>query len=466
MGGFLAVYKAVSLSLALFLSLSSHKTSRWLESRLDANFFPVLCDLPLNLTPPLPINSLLQEMDLDIRDTHALHLAMAGAEYEYCPFMFWYPPAVCYYKHWGPKDEDGTNGDASADGKDIADNVAGSSSSKALAGPMASPLLSLPPEVRLRIYYWAYMMSPIQPKELAAGYPIPMLCRYILHPLDPNLERQVEQEIENERVIVDLALAGPPQLGNGKDDADDSGAREEEEQTPAVREQNELQRAIAAERLTKERIKDKMREMNKQMKGLLSSDRPLAGMPTGLLCACRQLYFEARTLPFENNEFVFLNWFSSGLNAAAAVTKSQRSWQRLSMRYVRMEVMTEDLARTGALKKWADLCGGGSDERLASWTHGLRGLRLKIVGQVGRKHTETALEVEDKFVDGLEEEGGARRWVEEGKLAEMKHLERLEIEIIKNAWGTEEKMAWCAKVEEALREFGSRAEVVSMARIV
>lgn len=403
-------------------------------------------------------------MDLDIRDTHALHLAMAGAEYEYCPFMFWYPPAVCYYKHWGPKaDEDSTNGDTSADGNDIAENVAdsSSSSSKALAAAMASPLLSLPPEVRLRIYYWAYMMSPIQPKELAAGYPIPMLCRYILHPLDPNLERQVEQEIENERVIVDFAKADPELVdGKGADGA------HEEEQTPAVREQNELQRAVATERMVKERIKEKMRELNRRMTGLLSSDRPLAGIPTGLLCACRQIYFEARTLPFEQNEFVFLNWFSSGLNAASAVTKSQRPWQRLSMRYVRMEVMAEDLARVGALKKWADLCGGGSDERLASWTRGLRGLRLKIVGQVGRKHTENAQEAEDKFVDALEEEGGARRWVEGGKLAEMKSLERLEVEIIKNAWGTEEKMAWCAQVEEALREFGSRAEVVSMARIV
>lgn len=398
-------------------------------------------------------------MDLDIRDTHALHLAMAGAEYEYCPFMFWYPPAVCYYKHWGPKaDEDSTNGDTSAaDGNDIAENVADSSSS---SGSKASPLLSLPPEVRLRIYYWAYMMSPIQPKELAAGYPIPMLCRYILHPLDPNLERQVEQEIENERAIVDFAKADP-ELADGA---------HEEEQTPAVREQNELQRAVAAERMVKERIKERMRELNRRMTGLLSSDRPLAGIPTGLLCACRQIYFEARTLPFEQNEFVFLNWFSSGLNAASAVTKSQRPWQRLSMRYVRMEVMAEDLARVGALKKWADLCGGGggsgSDERLASWTRGLRGLRLKIVGQVGRKHTENAQEAEDKFVDGLEEEGGARRWVEGGRLAEMRSLERLEVEIIKNAWGTEEKMAWCAQVEEALREFGSRAEVVSMARIV
>ncbi|KAL7927164.1 hypothetical protein ACQKWADRAFT_279700 [Trichoderma austrokoningii] len=410
-------------------------------------------------------------MDLDIRDTHALHLAMAGAEYEYCPFMFWYPPAVCYYKHWGPKDEDGTNGDTSADGRDIVDHVPCKASAAAMASPSAKPsLLSLPPEVRLRIYYWAYMMSPIQPKELAAGYPIPMLCRYILHPLDPNLEREVEQEIENERVIVDLATSGPPRLSDGKADADDTGARdeeeeEEEEQTPAVREQNELQRAIAAERLTKERIKDKMREVNKNVKGLLSSDRPLAGIPTGLLRACRQIYFEARTLPFENNEFVFLNWFSSGLNAAAAVTKSQRPWQRLAMRYVRMEVMAEDLAREGALKKWADLCGG-SDMRLASWAYGLRGMRLKVVGQVGRKHTETAQEAEDKYIDALEEEGGARRWVERGKLAEMKNLERLEIEVIKNAWGTEEKMAWCAEVEQALRELGSRAEVVSMARIV
>ncbi|EHK19182.1 uncharacterized protein TRIVIDRAFT_6270, partial [Trichoderma virens Gv29-8] len=255
-------------------------------------------------------------------------------------------------------------------------------------------LLSLPAEVRLRIYYWAYRMSPIQPKELAAGYPIPMLCRYVLHPLDPDLEQQIE-------------------------------------------------------------IKERMRELNKTTPGLLNSERPLAGVPTSLLCTCRQIYFEAREVPFANNEFVFLNWFSSGLNAAAAVTKSQRPWQRLAMRYARLEMMAEDLARTVALKKWAELCGPG---RSASWTRGLRGLRLKIVGQVGRRSEDS--KDDDEFVDGLEEAGGAKRWVEEGRLAEMENLERLEIEIIKNSWGTTEKMAWCAAVEEALREKGSRAVVV------
>jgi hypothetical protein len=372
---------------------------------------------------------------------------MAGAEYEYCPFMFWYPPAVCYYKHFGSRDdEDDTNDGKTTDGNDIAENVEtdGSSDCNVNGPKTVSPLLSLPAEVRLRIYYWAYMMSPIQPKELAAGYPIPMLCRYILHPLDPKLEKQVEMEIENEQVVIDLA----------------KGDNSEEGRKPRDDEQAEQDR----QKLVRERLKDKMRELNKGVKGLLSSERPLAGVPTDLLCTCRQIYFEARTIPFENNEFVFLNWFSSGLNAASAVTKSQRSWQRLSMRYVRMEIMTEDLARTGSLKKWADMCGHGGPS--ASWTNGLRGLRLKIVGQVGRKHNEDAREVEDQFVDGLEEEGGARRWVEGGKLAEMESLERLDIEIIKNAWGTEEKMNWCAAVQEALREMGSKAEVVSMARIV
>ncbi|KAM0255686.1 hypothetical protein ACHAQJ_005530 [Trichoderma viride] len=388
-------------------------------------------------------------MDLNIQDTHALHLAMAGAEYEYCPFMFWYPPAVCYYKHFGPRTgEDDTN-DGSTEGNDIAENVeaAGSSECNGNDPTTASPLLSLPAEVRLRIYYWAYMMSPIQPKELAAGYPIPMLCRYILHPLDPNLEKQVATEIENEQVMIDFANKEGVQEEGGKQARD------------------EVQIEQDRQKLVKERLKDKMRDLNRRVTGLLSSDRPLAGVPTNLLCANRQIYFEARTIPFENNEFVFLNWFSSGLNAASAVTKSQRSWQRLAMRYVRMEVMAEDLARTAALKKWAELCGY-EDQRSASWTRGLRGLRLKIVGQVGRKHNEDAREAEDVFVDGLDEEGGARRWVEGGKLAELKSLERLEVEIIKNAWGTEDKIKWCAAVQEALRDMGSMAEVVSMARIV
>ncbi|KAL7796877.1 hypothetical protein V8C37DRAFT_334311 [Trichoderma ceciliae] len=369
---------------------------------------------------------------------------MAGAEYDYCPFMFWYPPAVCYYKRFGPRvGQDDTNDGVATYGKDISADIEEIGSSDCSAnGPSTSRLLALPAEVRLRIYYWTYMMSPIQPKELAAGYPIPMLCRYILHPLDPNLERLVEEEIDKEQTAMELATG-------------DKGSQGGEKWETMKAEQDK-------KKLVKERTKEKMKELNRTVPGLLRSDRPLAGMPTDLLCACRQIYLEARSLPFENNEFVFLNWFSSGLNAAAAVVKSQRPWQRLAMRYVRLEIMAEDLARPAALNKWADLCGRG---RSASWTRGLRGLRLKVVGQVGRR-SEDAKEAEDEFVDGLEEADGARRWVEGGKLAELEHLERLEIEIIKNAWGTDEKMQWCAAVQEALREKGSMAEVVSMARIL
>ncbi|RFU78883.1 hypothetical protein TARUN_3364, partial [Trichoderma arundinaceum] len=293
---------------------------------------------------------------------------MAGAEYEYCPFMFWYPPAVCYFKRFGPglDVDDSDEGTAANDGHDIL--VKGSSECK-VNDPSASPLLSLPAEVRLRIYYWAYMMSPIQPKELAAGYPIPMLCRYVLHPLDPGLEERIEKEIENEQTLLELAKG---------DKCNEDGQKWDK-----VKAEQDMKKMI------KERTKERMRELNKTATGLLSSERPLAGVPSDLLCACRQIYFEARTLPFENNEFVFLNWFSSGLNAAAAVTKSQRPWQRLAMRYVRLEIMAEDLARTAALKKWADLCGRG---RSASWIQGLRGLRLKVVGQVGKRSTDEANE--------------------------------------------------------------------------
>ncbi|KAL6837048.1 hypothetical protein V8C40DRAFT_279054 [Trichoderma camerunense] len=384
------------------------------------------------------------------------HIVMAGAEYEYCPFMFWYPPAVCYYKRFGPGiDEDDTNAAVATDGKDIQPYVAGEGNdTNAVNGANSSRFLSLPAEVRLRIYYWAYRMSPIQPKELAAGYPIPMLCRYVLHPLDPDLEQQIEQEIENEQTIIDLAKESKC--------SDDGAQKEGGEQKEGGGQKWEKMRAEQdKKKLIKDRLKERMRELNMTTPGLLSSDRPLAGMPASLLCTCRQVYFEAREIPFANNEFVFLNWFSSGLNAAAAVTKSQRPWQRLAMRYARLELMAEDLARKAALSKWAELCGPGPS---ASWTRGLRGLRLKIVGQVGRR-SEDAKD-DDEFVDGLEEVGGAKRWVEEGRLAEMENLERLEIEIIKNSWGTMEKMAWCAAVEEALREKGSKAMVVSMGRIL
>lgn len=387
-------------------------------------------------------------MDINVQDTHAIHLAMAGAEYEYCPFMFWYPPAVCYYKRFGSASEkDDTNEAVATDGLDISPETSSSGDVVKDGVAATSRLLALPVEVRLRIYYWAYRMSPIQPKELAAGYPIPMLCRYVLHPLDLELEQRIEQEIENEMTLKELT-------GDQCDDDDDAAA-------PGDKKWDHTKGELEKAKLVKERTKEKMRELNKSVTGLLGSDRPLAGMPSDLLATCRQIYFEARGLPFEHNEFVFLNWFSSGLNAAAAVTKAQRPWQRTAMRFVRLEIMAEDLARSAALKKWAELCGRGRTE---SWIRGLRGLRLKIVGQVGRRSGDD--EDLDEFVDGLEEAGGAARWVEGGRLAELEHLERLEIEIIKNAWGSKEKMDWCAAVQAALRARGSQAEVVSMARIL
>ncbi|KAH6608964.1 hypothetical protein Trco_002310 [Trichoderma cornu-damae] len=370
---------------------------------------------------------------------------MAGAEYEYSPFMFWYPPAVCYHQRFGHgTDEDDAGDGAPADGNGISPAAEGSGSGDCGAdGPKTtSRLLSLPVEVRLRIFYWAYMMSPVQPKELAVGYPIPMLCRYVLHPLDPDLEKQVEMEVQNEQTVKELA------------EGDESGEGGHKWQ--------KMKTEQGTKNLIKERTRQRIRELNKTATGMLSSERPLAGVPTGLLRSCRQVYFEARTLPFEHNEFVFLNWFSSGLNAAAAVVKSQRPWQRLAMRYVRLEIMAEDLTRTAALEKWAALCGRG--RRPASGLRGLRGLRLKIVAQVGRKD-EDAKTAGDGFADGLEEAGGARRWVDGARLADVESLERLEIEIIKKAWGSQEKMDWCAAVQEALRDNGSKAQVVSVARI-
>lgn len=151
---------------------------------------------------------------------------------------------------------------------------------------------------------------------------------------------------------------------------------------------------------------------------LLSSQRRCCYVPASVLRSCRQVYHEARALPFHANEFHFVNWFVRGLPTAVAFAERLRAWQRAEWRYARLEVYAEDIECRSA--EWTRLCG--------LWT-GLRGLRLKVVGGV------------------VAACGGISQGL--GRLGELRQLE---VELCDDRLADREKVRWCAALQALLRK--------------
>jgi hypothetical protein len=206
------------------------------------------------------------------------------------------------------------------------------------------------------------------------------------------------------------------------------------------------------------------RDSERQQHRLLSPYRPLSGLPSALLRTSRQVYAESRLVPFHGNEFVFVNWFSSGLWAARAFTKGLRPWQREELRHARLELLARDLSGNG-LKEWRDLC--------ALWSNGLRSLRLKILvgggiygahfgdGEMPTAATERALDIRELVAGGgPTSEFGARpetgagsgsEWVRSG-LKQLAALRTLEVELCVKEWSATRRLAWCAALEDVINE--------------
>ncbi|KAL4727355.1 hypothetical protein ACLX1H_006265 [Fusarium chlamydosporum] len=239
--------------------------------------------------------------------------------------------------------------------------------------------LTLPLEVRLHIYHWLHLMCPVRHAQLAPWYPTPVHCQYILQ-------------------AVDTEAASENASSKSDKEAD---------------------------------------------QGLLSPYRPLSGLPTDLLRTNRQIYSEARLVPFEQNEFVFVNWFASGLWAARAFTRSLAPWQRAALRYVRLEVLARDVVVGGAgREEWRALC--------SEWASGVRGLRMKMV--LG---ASTSVVTGPPSVGEVERRAeAARRWVGEG-LGLMSRLERVEMEVVAREMSDVDKFTWCEALQRELREGGS-----------
>lgn len=257
-----------------------------------------------------------------------------------------------------------------------------------------SRLMSLPLEIRLQIYHWVHLMNPIRQKAPSPGYPTPDIKRCVQRPV--------------------------PDADDPWDGVCDGICGDDYDPGTDVR-----------------RTESPM---------LLCPNRPLCGLPSNLLRTSKQICREARSIPFETNEFVFVSWFTSGLWAAsAAVAGVLVPWQREAMRYVRIEILERDLQEAASLRAWKALS--------ETWT-GLRGLRVKIAmpgagSDAGRE-------------SGLGD--AAEAWVSRGGLAELEALERLEVELDAPTWDNGRKLAWCAALGRSLRQRGSRSRVLCTER--
>ncbi|KAL7620836.1 hypothetical protein AAE478_009834 [Parahypoxylon ruwenzoriense] len=271
------------------------------------------------------------------------------------------------------------------------------------------PFMELPLEIRLQVYRWLHLMTPIRLTQFAPWYPNPVSRTY-----------QVRAIIPNPEPVCDLRC-----------DSD------EETLTQTIAEERQEPQAVSPS------------------PPLLSPWRPHCCIPTAVLQTSKQMYFETRQLPFLENEFVFVNWFSSGLWAARSFLRGLRPWQTQTMRYARLELLSRDLLGR-YVEEWKELCG--------SWAVGLRGLRLKILSGGGGSNTGGAGggAMGSWVVAGLPQrggptvkvrnsDGGVDEWIENG-LKLLKQLRRLEVELSVADWDDKTKLDWCLSLEEVLNE--------------
>ncbi|OIW25929.1 hypothetical protein CONLIGDRAFT_635700 [Coniochaeta ligniaria NRRL 30616] len=196
----------------------------------------------------------------------------------------------------------------------------------------------------------------------------------------------------------------------------------------------------------------------------LPSSKPLGYIPRNLLCACKQIYTEARLVPFQTNELVFTEWMTSAVSYCEAVLRPMQSWQRAAIRHVRFTMGLHELYDRPANEHGLSPSFRCRLEHVCALLPGVRTMRINLSSgdfptawfEKGRDRDETTMK---------EDWSGGRRWIDEG-LRKMGSLRVVEIECSFLVWMTpawlpraekqrvEEELAlrWCAKVEEILNE--------------
>jgi hypothetical protein len=263
-------------------------------------------------------------------------------------------------------------------------------------------LLDLPYELRLKIYHLVHLSSPVRP-NLAPWSLIPQSRAHIV-----------------EAVMTE-------EQGASSDDGDDN-----DHTKPGLR------------------FRWLSGQQNSRLR-LLSPHRPFCTMPRSLLQTCHQVYTEARMIPFHENEFVFLDWFVSGLNSATVCISVLRPWQREALRYLRLEVNVNGLEvhPTGDSAGWVRLCG---------YLKGLEGLRLSAKMQGGSRGNACDM-VQSFDTPELVPMGQGPCWIAEG-LRKLERLRQLEVDLDYSNWTDRKKVEWCAKLQEMLLASHEAARVL------
>ena len=181
-------------------------------------------------------------------------------------------------------------------------------------------------------------------------------------------------------------------------------------------------------------------------------------IPSSLLTSCKQIYDEARLVPFHTNTFAFVNWFRSGLYAGRHFTYGLKAWQSKAMRWASVEVLGRDLlVKTASTVptisekpekgEWWDLC---------SMWKGIYGLRLVIKGS-STLHACVFGSISNAS-DKLEAAANANTllrteldWIQAGLLC-LTQLQWIEIEIEDEAIGRDAKVSFCKELGKAMED--------------
>jgi hypothetical protein len=73
----------------------------------------------------------------------------------------------------------------------------------------------------------------------------------------------------------------------------------------------------------------------------------------GLLLVCRQIYHEARLLPFQNSEFAFQRWYGSSTAECLRFFQKLQPWQISVLRSLKLDITEADL---GGLSRVDEVC--------------------------------------------------------------------------------------------------------------
>ncbi|KAK0630025.1 hypothetical protein B0T17DRAFT_207995 [Bombardia bombarda] len=302
--------------------------------------------------------------------------------------------------------------------------------------------LHLPPEIRMQIYELINLQSPMRQRQLCAWYPNPAYKAHYL------------------RAVVSPGSSPVAVIGSGKESPhDQESASTSESDSESYKGGKPLFKVASWSEHHHQQHQEPRRHR------LLSPHRPIGCIPHAMLRTCRQVYLEARCIPFRENEFVFLTWFSSGLSTARAFVGSMCRWQQESMRYARLEVPAREVFCAGCVGSgsgsrqqkleadWGELC--------EYWSVGLRGLRLKIdLGQEDAYSSPSSSSSSSSSPFWICEQCG---WVD-GGLRKLRALRSLEVELkgSRPLLTVDWKLGWCEDLRAQINDGKTEDEFVSV----